>query len=280
MEFELYHGFFRFLAETYHAEQLVDIPDSPIESELAASPLGAYCESWAGKSLSLRLEDAKDLRQKGNFNAAVAAVTNIAKDHVKSLRELQCLFDELAGREKAFVILSKFKQTFPLALGIDHGNDVLELVETCLAPWKEKQGMNIHDLMESERRYHYEQEKLQVFERVYAGEAEAQELKEQAAELASARKDLCELKTQLGIGLLGLGHRFLTEEKGLSSDARDFVERLLKVATPLTTITLSALLTRASADVDVMHSEARTAAWTDYAGRFRGCRVSAAAASE
>jgi hypothetical protein len=210
MEFELHHGFYRFLAEAYHAEQLVDIPDSPVETELAASPLGAYCESWAGKSLSLRLEEAQNSRQKGNFNAAVAAVTNVAKDHVKSLREVQCFFDDLAGREKTLVILSKFKQTFPLELGIDHGDDVLELVETCLAPWKEQQGMNIHDLMESERRYYYEQEKLQVFERVYAGEAEAQELKEQAAELASARKDLCELKTQLGIGLLGLGHRFLT----------------------------------------------------------------------
>ncbi len=253
MEFELYHGFYRFLVEAYHAEQLVDIPDSPVETALATSPLAVYCESWAGKSLSLRLKEAKDSRQKGNFNAAVAAVTNVARDHVNSLREIQHFFDELAGREKTFVILSKFKQTFPIELGIDHGDDVLELVDTCLAPWKEQQRLNLHCLMESERRYYDEQEKLQVFERVYArqAEGEAQELKEQAAELASARQDLCELKSQLGIGLLRLGHRFLTEEKGLSSDARGFVERLLKVATPLTMITLSALLTRASADVDV-----------------------------
>ena len=251
MEFELYQNFYQFLAKEYRAEQLVNIPEKPDETGLAAvSPLGAYYQSWASKSLSLRLEEAKDFRQKGNFNAAVAAVTNIAKDHVKSLREIQCFFDELAGREKAFVILSKLKQTFPLELGIDNGPDVLECVETCLGPWKEQQGMNLHYLMESETRYYYEQQKLQVFERVYAAEAAAQELKEQAAELESARRDLLELKTQLGIGLLELGRKILTEKKKLSSDERDFVEQLLRVAAPLTVVALSALLTRAGADVD------------------------------
>jgi hypothetical protein len=252
MKFELYQGFYRFLAEAYHAGQLVNIPDRPVETELATvSPLGAYCESWAGKSLSFQLEEAKDFRQKGNFNTAVAAVTNIAKDHVKSLREIQCFFDDLACRERAFVILSRFKQTFPLELGIDHGKDVLAFVDTYLAPWKERQGTDLHNLMESERRYYYEQQKLQVFERLGAGEAEAQEQKDQAADLASAQEDLLALKTKLGIGLLGLGRGFLTERKGLSSDGRDFVERLLKVAAPLTKITLSALLTKASAEVDV-----------------------------
>jgi hypothetical protein len=43
----------------------------------------------------------------------------------------------------------------------------------------------------------------------------------------------------------------LTERKALSSDERDFVERLLRVAAPLTVVTLSALRTRASADVGV-----------------------------
>ena len=252
VESDLYQDFYRFLAKEYHAEQLANIPDRPDETGLATvSPLGAYCVCWAGKSLSRRLEEAKDFRQKGNFNAAVAAVTNIAKDHVKSLREIQCFFDELAGREKSFVILSKFKQTFPLELGIDNGPDVLECVETCLGPWKEQQGMNLHCLMESEAKYYYEQQKLQVFERVYAGEAEAQELKEQAAELERARRDLLELKTQLGIGLLELGRRFLTEKKELSSNKRDFVERLLRVAAPFTVVILSALLTKAGSEVDV-----------------------------
>jgi hypothetical protein len=252
MEFELYQDFYRFLAQEYRANQLVNIPERPDEAGLAVvSPLGAYCESWEGKSLSLRLEEAKDFRQKGNFNAAVAMVTNLAKDHVKALREIQGFFDELTGREKAFVILSKFKQTFPLELGIDNGPDVLECLEICLGPWKEQQGMNLHYLMESERKYYSEQEKLQVFERVYAGEEEAQELKEQAAELESARRDLHELKTQLGIGLLAVGRSFLTEKKGLASDARDFVERLLRIAAPLTVVTLSALLTKAGYQVDV-----------------------------
>jgi len=252
MEFELYQDFYRFLTQEYRAEQLINIPEGSDESGMpAVSPLGAYCGSWAGKSLSLRLEEAKELRQKGNFNAAVAVVTNLAKDHVKSLREIQGFFDELAGREKSFVILSKFKQTFPLELGIDNGPDVLECVATCVGPWKEQQGMNLHYLMESERKYYCEQQKLQVFERVYAGEEEAQELKEQAAELERARRDLHELKTQLGIGLLALARNFLTENKALASDDRDFVERLLRVAAPLTVVTLSALLTRAAAEVDV-----------------------------
>lgn len=249
MEFELYRAFRQFLVEEYGTEQLVNIPDKA--DETAVSPLGAYCECWAGKSLSRRLDDAKDFRQKGDFNAAVAAVTNIAKDHVKSLRDMQCFFDELAGREKAFVILSKFKQTFPLELGIDNGLDVLECVETCVGPWKEQQRMNLHYLMESERRYDSEEQKLQVFQRIYAGEPEAQELKEQTAELQSARRDLLDLKTQLGVGLLELGRRFLTEKKGLSSDEQNFVERLLTVAAPLTVVTLSALLTKAGAEVDV-----------------------------
>jgi hypothetical protein len=252
MEFELYQDFYRFLANEYRAEQLVNIPERPDETGLAVvSPLGAYCESWASKSLSLRLEEAKDFRQKGNFNAAVAAVTNLAKDHVKSLREIQDFFDELAGRKKVFVILSKFKQTFPLELGIDNGPDVLECLETCLGPWKEQQGMNLHYLMESERRYYSEQQKLHVFERVYAGEEDAQELKEQAAELERVQRDLCELKTQLGISLLVLGRSYLTEKKALASDERDFVARLLRVAAPLTVVALSALLTKAGAEVDV-----------------------------
>jgi hypothetical protein len=252
MELELYQDFYRFLAKEYRAELLVNIPDRPDETGRAAvSPLGAYCQAWAGKSLSLQLEEAKDFRHKGNFNAAVAAVTNIAKDHVKSLREIQGFFDELAGREKALVILSKFKQTFPLELGIDNGPDVLDFLETCLGPWKEQQGMNFHYLMESERKYVHEQQKLQVFERIYAGEAEARELKEQVAELESARKDLLELKTQLGIGLLESGREFLTEKKALSSDEQDFVARLLRLAAPLTVVTLSAMRTRAGAEVDV-----------------------------
>lgn len=252
MELVLYRDFYQFLAKEYCAEQLVNIPERPGDTGLAAfSPLGAYCVSWAGKSLSLRLEEAKDSRQRGDFNAAVAAVSNIAKDHVKSLREIQCFFDELAGREKTFVILGKFKQTFPLELGIDNGPDVLKCLETCLGPWKEQQGMNLHHLIESERKYYYEQQKLQVFERVYAGEGGAQELKEQAAELEGARRDLLEMKTQLGIGLLELGRRFLTEKEDHSSVERDFVERLLRLAAPLTVVTLSALLTGASAEVDV-----------------------------
>jgi hypothetical protein len=252
MELELYQDFYRFLAKEYRAEQLVNLPDRPDETGRAAiSPLGAYCQAWAGKSLSFQLEEAKDFRHKGNFNAAVAAVTNIAKDHVKCLREIQGFFDELAGREKTLVILSKFKQTFPLELGIDNGSDVLECVETWLGPWKEQQGMNLHYLMESERRYVHEQQKLQVFERIVGGEAEAQERKEQVAELESARRDWLELKTQLGIDLLEAGRRFLTEKKALSSDEQDFVERLLRVAAPLTVVTLSAMRTRAAAEVDV-----------------------------
>jgi hypothetical protein len=220
MELVLYRDFYQFLAKEYCAEQLVNIPERPGDTGLAAfSPLGAYCVSWAGKSLSLRLEEAKDSRQRGDFNAAVAAVSNIAKDHVKSLREIQCFFDELAGREKTFVILGKFKQTFPLELGIDNGPDVLKCLETCLGPWKEQQGMNLHHLIESERKYYYEQQKLQVFERVYAGEGGAQELKEQAAELEGARRDLLEM-TCSGQAAGRLQHRFATGSTGRMSARR------------------------------------------------------------
>lgn len=252
MELELYRNFYQFLAKEYCPVQLVNIPERLEETGLlSVGLLAAYCAPWAGKSLSLRLEEAKDSRQKGNFNTAVAAVSNIAKEHVKSLREIQGFFDELASREKAFVILSKFKQTFPLELGIDNGPDVLRCVETWLNPWKEQQEMGLRHLMESERKYHHEWQKLQVFERVYAGETGALELKEQAAELESARRDLLELKTQLGIGLLELGRRFLIEMKELSSVEHDFVERLLRVTAPLTVVALSALLTKAGAEVDV-----------------------------
>jgi hypothetical protein len=152
MELELYRNFYQFLAKQYCPEQLVNIPERLEETGLTSvGLLAAYCASWADKSLSLRLDEAKDSRQKGNFNAAVAAVSNIAKDHVKSLREIQGFFDELAGREKVFVILSKFKQTFPLELGIDNGPDVLKCVETWLNPWKEQQGMGLRYLMESEK---------------------------------------------------------------------------------------------------------------------------------
>jgi hypothetical protein len=62
---------------------------------------------------------------------------------------------------------------------------------------------------------------------------------------------LLELKTQLGIGLLELGRRFLSEKEELSPVERDFAERLLRVAAPLTVVALSALLTKAGAEVDV-----------------------------
>jgi hypothetical protein len=252
MKLELYRNFYQFLAKYYHTEQLTNIPDNPEKTALTAvNLLTSYCESWAGKSLSYRLDEAKDFRQKGSFNAAMAAVANIVKEHVEAIRKIQSFFDELVGRKKTSVDFSKFKQTIPLEVGIDNGPDVLECIKVYLEPWKTEHGMNFHYLMESEKKYYFEQQKLQVLERFYAEKTEAKELKEQAAELEKTREDLIELKRELGIGLLELGYRVLKEKGNRSLVDLDFAEQLLRVLLPLTAVTLSAVLTKAGSEVDV-----------------------------
>ena len=149
------------------------------------------------------------------------------------------------------MIFSKYKQTLPLEVGIDNGPDVLDCIQNFLDPWKEEQGMNYHYLIECEKKYFYEMEKLGVFERIYDGNNDHHELKEQTLIFQQTTDDLLMLKTSLGISLLETGMKIIEVKGNLSPTAPEFVEQLLRSLIPITTVTLSQVLTKAGADVDV-----------------------------
>lgn len=85
-----------------------------------------------GKTLGAKVSDAIELRSKGMFNDAMLLISEINRDQVLAIRDIQKIIDKYEGKERTEVILDKFRQKFPFQIGLVNGDDVIKLLSNNL----------------------------------------------------------------------------------------------------------------------------------------------------
>ena len=80
------------------------------------------------RTLGKKVANALDLKKQGHFNKAVLIITEVNRDQVLAIREIQSTLDKVEGRTKTEVIFDKFRQVLPLQIGLTNAEEVLELL--------------------------------------------------------------------------------------------------------------------------------------------------------
>ena len=104
-------------------------------SDLAGNAyrINAFLKSLSQPSLSFVFYQAKEFRRKGDFSKAMLKVSELVRDHVTALRNIQLIFDRVNGEEPRNVVLKQFGQVEPLEVRLKNAPHVLRVVEEIVA---------------------------------------------------------------------------------------------------------------------------------------------------
>jgi len=212
--------------------------------------LTRFTESLKQHSLSFAFFEAKESRQKGDFNKAMLMVSEVVRDHVTALRNIQNLFDELSGNEPRQVVFQKFRQFEPLEVGMENAPEVLRILNEFVNPWKSENSELIKKYLELEKQVDYEKKKSAVLERFASTVEDSQESVEQHEQLEGFIRNQEALQYGLGTAIIDMADDILKEMAG-HLDQKGRIKYQLQLLKPLVTIVLSDIRTKAANDVEV-----------------------------
>ena len=95
----------------------------------SAHHVHAFLESLSQPSLSFVFHQAKESRRKGDLSKAMLKVSELVRDHVTSLRNIQLVFDKINGEEPRSVVFKQFGQVEPLEVRLKNAPHVLRVIE-------------------------------------------------------------------------------------------------------------------------------------------------------
>ena len=95
---------------------------------LIGEPLQNLLEVVQAETLGKKVAIATNQRSQGHFDKAMLNISEVNRDQVLSIREIQAIIDQAKGNLKTEVIFEKFRQFYPFQIGLTHGKDVLELL--------------------------------------------------------------------------------------------------------------------------------------------------------
>jgi hypothetical protein len=203
----------------------------------------AFLKSFSQPSLSFVFYQAKEFRRKGDFNKAMLKVSELVRDHVTALRNIQLIFDRISGEEPRSVVLKQFGQAEPLEVRLKNAPHVLRVVEEVVAPWRERYSAVLSEYLTGERQADLEQEKYELLERLSPTQVSPAEFTEQEERCKSIVDRQEELRYQMSTMIVDLAQHVINDM------AADLIEpdrsaHLAALLSPLTTIVLSDVVTK------------------------------------
>jgi len=211
------------------------------------SAVQKFCELIEAPSLNLKVNDAVLLRNQGHFNKAMLNISEVNRDQVISIRKIQRILDEANATDLKEVAFAKYRQFFPLEIGIENGDEVIKLLDEKLvgedAEMLEIKG-TIHSL---ELQKEAESERLSFFESRFGNGKGAGEINEMRENLKSIDAKVSKLKGTVLRRIFRIVDEVLTEKPNLVDKDKKF----LKLSLNIFFVFLSPIATKYADLVDV-----------------------------
>ena len=214
-------------------------------SDLAGNAyhINAFLKSLSQPSLSFVFHQAKEFRRKGDFSKAMLKVSELVRDHVTALRNIQLNFDRISGEEPRSVVLKQFGQVEPLEVHLKNAPHVLKVVEEVVAPWRERHSPELSEYLTGERQVYLEQEKYELLERLSPAQVSSEEFTEQEERYKSVVDKQEELRYQMATMIVDLAQHVINDMAAELIEP-DRTKHLAALLSPLTTIALSDVVTK------------------------------------
>jgi hypothetical protein len=202
-----------------------------------------FLKSLSQPSLSFVFYQAKEFRRKGDFNKAMLKVSELVRDHVTALRNIQLIFDRISGEEPRSVVLKQFGQVEPLEVRLKNAPHVLWVVEEVVGPWRDRHLPELSEYLTGEREVDLEQEKYELLERLSPAQVSSEEFTEQEERYKSVVDRQEELRYQMATLIVDLAQHVINDM------AADLIEpdrsaHLAALLGPLATVVLSDVVTK------------------------------------
>ena len=139
-------------------------------------------------TLGIKLAIAIRLKNQGHFNKSVLYISEVNRDQVLAIREMQTILYALENRGKTEVIFERFRQILPMQIGPRNGEEVLNLLNQIKAGYSGKHIEIISELHDNEKKLDELNEELSFFQERMSGritENEFNEIKKKVSQTAS-----------------------------------------------------------------------------------------------
>lgn len=102
-------------------------------------------------TLGRKVDRAIHLKKRGHFNKAILNITEVNRDQILAIRDIQAILDSLEHRGKTEIIFENFRQTLPLQIGLKNGEEILNLLNQIKAVYSGKLIEIINELHDNEK---------------------------------------------------------------------------------------------------------------------------------
>jgi hypothetical protein len=203
----------------------------------------AFLKSLSQASLSFVFYQAKEFRRKGDFNKAMLKVSELVRDYVTALRNIQLIFDRISGEEPRNVVLKQFGQVEPLEVRLKNAPHVLRVVEEVVTPWRERHSAALSEYLAAERQADLEQEKYELLERLSPAQVSPEEFTEQQERCESIVESQEQLRCEIATMVVTLAQHVI-DEMAPNLIEPDRSTHFAALLSPLATIVLSDVVTK------------------------------------
>jgi hypothetical protein len=188
------------------------------------SAVQRFCDLIEAPSLNVKVSTAVELRKQGHFNKAMLMISEANRDQVISIRKIQNILDKVNATTIKEVVFAKYRQFFPLEIGIENGDEVIELLDDKLvgkdAEILESKGA-IHSC---ELQKETECERLSFFEKRFGHGKEADEINKMKESLKSIDTRIMKSKGTILNKIFKIVNELLIEKPGVVDRDQKFLE--------------------------------------------------------
>jgi len=208
-----------------------------------------FVKSLKKNSLGFALYEAKEFRNKGNFNKAMLVVSELIRDHITCLQYIQRLFDEIRGNAERKIVFQKFSQWEPLEVGLSNAPDVFRIIDEFLVPWKRENSNLVRDYLDLEKRLDYEKKKTDAFERFTSTDGSSSELEVQYEILFELSEKIEIFQYELSVAIIYIAEKILKKMSPILNNG-DKVKYLSKLSNHSGTLIQSPIVSKHADYVD------------------------------
>ena len=148
-------------------------------------------------TLGFKVATALNQRKQGQFDKAMLNISEANRDQVLSIRAIQFIIDKIKSTSKTEVMFEKFRQFFPLQIGLKNGKDVLELLSLirhkCCFSLEE----SVAELHKNEEMVDSLQQELIFYETRMKGQTSEDEIKELKKNIENTTEIIFKIKNSI-----------------------------------------------------------------------------------
>ena len=148
-------------------------------------------------TLGYKVTTALNQRKQGHFDKAMLNISEVNRDQVLSIRAIQSIIDKIKGTSKTEVIFEKFRQFYPLQIGLKNGKDVLELLSLIRLKCGFSLEEFVADLHKNEGMFDSLQQELNFYETRMKGRTSENEINELKNNIENTTERIFEIKTSI-----------------------------------------------------------------------------------